>query len=153
MPRTDSASRVVNADPQRVFAALVDPEQLLQWLPPGGMSGRFEHFDPRPGGRFRLVLTYDDRTASAGKATPESDIVEARFVEIVPDARVVQAVEFVSDDAAFAGTMTMTWKVTPRNDGSEVTITATDVPAGISSENHAEGLASSLAQLAALVER
>jgi hypothetical protein len=48
----------------------------------------------------------------AARATSDSDIVEARFVEIVPEVRVVQAVDFVSDDLAFAGTMTMTWEVT-----------------------------------------
>ena len=152
MPRMDSASRVVNAQVRRVFAALLDPEQVLEWLPPQGMTGRFERFDPRPGGSYRLVLTYDDRTSGMGKATPDSDIVEARFLDIVPHVRVVQAVEFVSDDPAFAGTMTMTWEVASHPDGTEVTIRATDVPEGISTEDHAAGLSSSLAQLAAHVE-
>ncbi len=52
-----------------------------------------------------------DEREGSGKATADSDIVEARFVEIVPNVRVVQAVDFVSDDPAFAGTMTMTWTV------------------------------------------
>jgi uncharacterized protein YndB with AHSA1/START domain len=42
MARTDTASRVIAAPPDRVFAALVDPEALTAWLPPDGMSGRFE---------------------------------------------------------------------------------------------------------------
>jgi hypothetical protein len=70
----------------------------------------------------------------------------------VPNARVVQAVEFVSDDPAFAGTMTMTWEVAAQSDGTQVTIRAVDVPEGISAEDHAVGLSSSLAQLAAFVE-
>ena len=152
MPRTDSASRVLNAEVRRVFAALLDPKQVLAWLPPQGMTGRFERFDPRPGGSYRLVLTYDDRTSGMGKATPDSDIVEARFLDIVPHERVVQAVEFVSDDPAFAGTMTMTWEAAAHPDGTKVTIRATDVPEGISAEDHAAGLSSSLAQLAAYVE-
>jgi uncharacterized protein YndB with AHSA1/START domain len=152
MSRTDSASRFVNADVQRVFAALLDPAQLSEWLPPQEMSGRFERFDPRPGGSYRLVLTYEDGTSNSGKATADSDIVEARFLEIVPDARVVQAVDFVSDDPAFAGTMTMTWEVAAHAAGTQVTIRAADVPEGISAEDHAAGLSSSLAQLAACVE-
>ena len=136
----------------RVYEALVDPEQLLLWLPPQGMSGRFDHFDARPGGSYRLVLTYDDPSAADGKATAESDVVDARFVEIVPPTRVVQAVDFVSDDPAFAGTMTMTWKVTATESGSRVDIIAKDVPSGISAEDHAVGLSSSLANLAAIVE-
>jgi uncharacterized protein YndB with AHSA1/START domain len=153
MPRTDTASRVIAAPPARVYAALVDREALVAWLPPDGMTGRFERFDPRPGGSYRLVLTYADASLAAGKATADSDIVEARYVDIVPDVRVVQAVDFVSDDAAFAGTMTMTWEVTAVDGGTRVDITADDVPDGICAEDHAEGLASSLANLAEHVER
>ncbi len=148
MRRTDTASRVVDAPPDRVFAALVDPEALISWLPPDGMSGRFERFDAWPGGSYRLILTYADASTAPGKATAESDVVEARFVDIVPGRRVVQAVDFVSDDPAYAGTMTMTWKVTPVDAGTCVDIRADDVPAGISAEDHAAGLASSLANLA-----
>ena len=152
MPRTDAASRVIAAPVDRVFAALVDPGALLAWLPPGGMTGRFERFDARAGGSYRLVLTYDDPGAATGKATADSDVVEARFVDITPGVRVVQAVDFVSDDPAFAGTMTMTWEVDGVEGGTRVTITADDVPDGISAEDHAEGIASSLANLAAFLE-
>ena len=153
MPRTDRASRVIAASPERVWAALVDPGALTAWLPPGGMTGRFERFDARPGGSYRLVLTYADASGAPGKATAESDIVEARFVDIVPGERVVQAVDFVSDDPAYAGTMTMTWAVTADGAGTRVDIVAEDVPDGISAEDHAAGLASSLTNLAAYVER
>jgi uncharacterized protein YndB with AHSA1/START domain len=153
MSRTDSASRVIRADPERVFAALVDPDALAVWLPPSGMTGRFERFDARPGGSFRLVLTYqDDSSSGSGKATPDSDIVEARFVDVVPGVRVVQSVDFVSGDPAFAGTMTMTWALSASDSGTRVEIRADDVPAGISAEDHAVGLASSLANLAAFLE-
>src|SRR3990170_4854900 len=129
--RTDSASRLLRAGSERVFAALVDADALLQWLPPRGMSGRFERFDARPGGSYRLVLTYTGSSAGSGKATTDSDIVEARFVDVVPGRRVVQAVDFVSDDTAFAGTMTMTWDMALVEGGTRVDIRADDVPRGI----------------------
>jgi len=143
---------VIPASRERVFAALVDADALARWLPPDGMSGRFERFDLRPGGSFRMVLTYDGGSPGAGKATPDSDVVEARFVEVVPNVRVVQAVDFVSDDAAFAGTMTMAWELSAQDGGTRVEIRADDVPDGIDPEDHAVGMASSLANLAALVE-
>jgi uncharacterized protein YndB with AHSA1/START domain len=153
MPRTDSASRVVAAPLAQVYAALVDQDALAAWLPPDGMTARFERFDPRPGGSYRLVLTYADASRAGGKATADSDIVEARYIDIVPDVRVVQAVDFVSDDPAFAGTMTMTWEVTAVDGGTRVDITADHVPDGISAEDHADGLASSLTNLAEHVEK
>ncbi len=148
MGRTDTASRVIAALPGRVYAALVDAEALTAWLPPDGMSGRFEYFDARPGGSYRLFLTYADASTAPGKATADSDIVEARFVDLVPGALVVQAVDFVSDDPANAGTMTMTWELTAVDDGTRVDIRAEDVPAGISADDHAAGLSSSLENLA-----
>jgi uncharacterized protein YndB with AHSA1/START domain len=153
MPRTDSASSLVAAPPERVFAAFVDRDALTTWLPPEGMQGRFERFDARPGGSYRMILTYDDASTAPGKATAASDIVEARFVVIDPGVRVVQAVDFVSDDPAYAGTMTITWEVTAVDIGTRVDIRADGVPDGISPDDHAAGLRSSLAQLRAYVEQ
>lgn len=153
MPRTDAASRVIASTPERVYAAFVDPEALAAWLPPDGMNARIERFDLRPGGSYRMVLTYADALASKGKASADSDIVEARFIDIVPGVRVVQAVDFVSEDPAYAGTMTMTWQVTSADGGARVDVTAEDVPDGITAEDHAAGLASSLRNLADFLER
>jgi uncharacterized protein YndB with AHSA1/START domain len=146
--RTDAASRVIPAPAGRIFDALLDPDAVLAWLPPDGMTGRFDHFDARPGGSYRLTLTYLDPSSDPGKTTAETDVVETRFVDIVPGVRIVQAVDFVSDDPAFSGTMTMTWELTPVAGGTRVEIRAENVPAGISADDHATGLASSLANLA-----
>lgn len=154
-PRVDAAARTVRADAARVFAALLDPDALARWLPPSGMTGRFDAFEPRVGGSYRLVLTYDDPPAGSGggKASADSDVVEARFTTIDPGERVVQAVEFLSDDPAYAGTMSMTWELEPRGDGTtRVEFRAENVPPGIAPEDHAAGLSSSLANLAAYVE-
>ena len=153
MSRTDTAIRVISAPPDRVYAALTDPDALAVWLPPDGMTGRFEHFGARPGGSYRLVLTYADASAARGKSAADSDVVDARFVEIVPGVRVVQQIEFVSEDPAFQGTMTMTWEVTAVDAGSRVDIRAEDVPDGIDAADHAAGLSSSLDNLAAYVAR
>ena len=154
MTRTDTASRVIRTSPARVFSALVDADALLAWLPPNGMTASFDRFDARPGGSYRMVLRYADASTARGKATPDSDIVEARFVDIVPGVRVVQAVDFVSDEPGYAGTMLMTWEVAPAEEGgTRVVIRAENVPDGISAEDHAAGLTSSLANLAAYLER
>lgn len=94
-----------------------------------------------------MVLSYMD-SAAPGKSAADSDVVEVRFIDIVVGVRVVQAAEFVSDDPAYAGTMTMTWEVADVNGGTRVDITADHVPDGISPEDHAAGLTSSLVNLA-----
>src|SRR2546429_10024764 len=127
MPRTDRGSRVVAAPPGRVWAALVDPGALLAWLPPGGMTGRFERFDARPGGSYRMVLTYADASGAPGKATAESDIVEARFVDIVPGERVVQAVGFLSHYPPHPRTITTNWEGTPLPAGGRSAVWFTGV--------------------------
>lgn len=152
MTRTDSASRVLVAPLDRVYAALITESALLAWLPPNDMTGRFERFDLRPGGGYRLVLGYPEGSGEAGKAGDGTDVVEARILEVVGGERVVQAVDFESDDPAFAGTMRMTWAVSPVDGGTRVDFTAADVPDGISAEDHAEGLASSLDNLVRYVE-
>jgi hypothetical protein len=55
--RTDTASRVIPASREEIFAALTDADALTAWLPPAGMTGRFDHFEARPGGTYRLILT------------------------------------------------------------------------------------------------
>jgi hypothetical protein len=98
---------------------------------------RLEHFDKRPGGSCRLVLTYADASAARGTSVADSDVADARFVELVPGVRVAQQIEFVSEDPAFHGTMTMTRKVTPGGARSCGDISAEHVPDGINAADHA----------------
>lgn len=150
--RIDKASRVIGTTPEALYRAFLDPQSWLAWLPPAGMTVGIERFEPWEGGRYRLVLTYAGAAHTPGKASEHSDVVEARFLELVPNERVVHRVEFPSDDPAYAGAMRMTWSLARVPGGTEVTIACEDVPAGISPEDHAVGLASTLANLAALME-
>jgi uncharacterized protein YndB with AHSA1/START domain len=150
MTHTDSADTVIAAPPEAVFAALTDAVARTAWLPPAGMTGRFEWFDARTGGGYRMVLEYDD-TSVVGKSEQNRDVVEVRFAAVEPPRRIVEEVDFVSDDPLFAGTMTMTWSVEAVATGTRVEVTATEVPDGISSEDHAAAFASTLANLAEYV--
>ncbi|MBY8872346.1 SRPBCC family protein [Micromonospora sp. PLK6-60] len=152
MDRTDRASRVIGAPPATIYDALLDRDSLEAWLPPEGMRGRIARWDPRPGGGFRMVLTYLDSADSPGKSCDATDVVDVDFADLVPAERVVQRAVFASDDPAYAGTMTMTWHLAATGAGTEVTVTATGVPPGIDQADHEAGIASSLANLAAYVE-
>jgi hypothetical protein len=94
------------------------------------------------------VLKYPHHSSSQGKTTSDTDVVEARFVDLVPNQKVVFAVDFVSDDPDYDSAMTMRWEVTKADGGTFVEITADNVPDGISPQDHAAGLESSLQKLA-----
>ena len=153
MARSDTASKVVKAPLSRVFEALIEPEALAEWLPPSGMSGRFEQFDGRPGGSYRMILTYTDPPAHGGESDAHSDVVEGSFIEIEPEDRVVHTVEFDSAEATFGESMTVTWTVTRVDGGTRVELRADGVPLGISAADHANGMNSSLDNLAAYLAK
>ena len=150
--RTDRVSRIIHATPRAIYDAFIDPEAQARWLPPEGMTGRFDRFEPWAGGRYRLTLTYAAGHAGAGKSSRDTDTVAGQLVELIAGERIVQTADFESDDTDYAGTMTMVWSLRPVADGTEVTIEAFDVPPGISAEDHAKGMASTLANLAAFLE-
>lgn len=147
--RTDSASRVIAASPLTIYRAFVDPDAWLQWLPPEGMTGHIYEFDARPGGAYRMALTYHGKDhPNAGKTSDDTDVVQGRFVELIPNERIVQLVNFESEDPAFAGEMRMTWRLSPAAGGTEVSIICENVPEGARKEDHDAGLRSTLENLA-----
>jgi len=144
--RIDRATRFVPAAAKDIYRAFIDPDQLIRWLPPAGMAGRVHAFEPREGGRYRIELTY--LGAGRGKSGARSDMTEGRFMALVPDREIVWSVIFQSDDEAFQGEMTMRWTFRPEDGGTRVDIACSDVPPGISAEDHAAGMGSTLDNLA-----
>jgi len=86
---------------------------------PDQMTSRIHSFDAREGGTFRISLTYDSPTA-AGKTSPQTDSFHGRFVKLVPDTQVVQAVEFESEDPAMAGEMRITYTLADTDGGTNL---------------------------------
>lgn len=150
--RTDRVCRIIEAPPHAVYRALVDRDALQTWLPPDGMRGGINAFEPWAGGAYHVTLYYENDD-TAGKSSANADVVKGQFVEIVENERVVQQFAFESDDPAFAGTMIMTWRLAAAAEGTELTIVCENVPEGIRKEDHEAGMGSTLGNLAAFVER
>lgn len=151
--RTDTASRVIAASPQALYRAFVDPAAIASWRPPQGMKAEIHTFDPREGGGYRMSFLYTEPDPEVqGKTSDHADTFEGRFVGLIPGERIVEEIDFVSDDPAFRGTMTITTTFRPVSAGTEVTVVCEDVPEGIGESDHKAGIASSLANLAAFVE-
>ncbi|MBN9420369.1 MAG: SRPBCC domain-containing protein [Candidatus Eremiobacteraeota bacterium] len=127
-------SQWVAASVERVYAAFVDPEQLLAWLPPEGMTGRMHRFDEQG---YEMSLYYGTRVR-----------VELRE----PPFRLVETAVFESADPAFQGEMRMTTTLEAVDGGTLVTLVHENLPPGVSEEDDEEGARSSLGQLARFVE-
>lgn len=147
-------SRIIPASRAALYDAFMSAEALAAWMPPSGMRGKIEAFGARVGGGYRMTLTYErPGPETRGKTTADADTVQVRFLELVPGERIVEAADFVSDDPANAGTMTMTWAFADAPGGTEVSVRVENAPPGISDEDHAAGIRSSLENLAAFAAR
>jgi uncharacterized protein YndB with AHSA1/START domain len=149
-----SATRItrrVNAPRAVVYRALVDPPAVAIWRVPTGMTSHVHAFDAREGGAFRISLTYDEPTR-AGKTTAHTDTFHGRFVELAPDERVVEVVEFETADPALRGEMTITTTLADAGAATDVTAVHDGLPPGLSPADNEMGWREALAKLAALVE-
>jgi len=135
-----------------VYRALLDSAAVEQWMVPDGMTSQIHSFEAREGGAFRISLTYD-APSTAGKTTARTDSFHGRFVKLVPDAKVVQVVEFETDDPAMQGEMTITYGLADADGGTHLTGAHENLPPGLSPADNELGWNMSIAKLAALVER
>jgi uncharacterized protein YndB with AHSA1/START domain len=149
--RIDTASRLIKASPSNIYKALTTQSALMKWKAPEGMRMEIFHYNFRVEGTYRLALIYNDRKAK-GKTGANSDIVKGRFLELVPDHKIVEAITFESPDPSFAGEMIMTTELVSEKGATRVTFTATNVPEGITAEDHSAGMNSSLENLARFTE-
>jgi uncharacterized protein YndB with AHSA1/START domain len=142
-------SKLIKATPETVYEAFMDPAILLQWLPPGDMTGKLHAFDPRIGGGYQISLFYlPDERQFRGKTSDQEDRVNVRFVDLQPARRILEAVTFDSSDPAFAGEMTIDITFAPAPGGAEVTFAFTNLPPGVRPEDNEAGTRLSLDQLA-----
>jgi uncharacterized protein YndB with AHSA1/START domain len=135
----------------RVYRALLDAGAVATWKVPTGMTSHVHVFEPREGGSFRVSLTYD-AAAGTGKTTAHTDTYHGRFVKLVPDEQVVEAIEFETANSALQGEMTITTTLTDVDGGTDLHAVHEGLPPGVRPEDNEAGWRSSLAKLAALVE-
>lgn len=150
--RIDAAAQFMKAAPSDIYQAFIDPSALAAWMPPEGMTGMVEEFQPWEGGVYRMTLSYGDPEYNSGKTSENSDVVQATFAALVPNQRIVLEIVFESDDPAYAGKMEMIWTLKAVESGTEVSVTCKNVPEGINQAEHEEGLRSTLANLARYAE-
>jgi uncharacterized protein YndB with AHSA1/START domain len=151
-----SATRLrqhIRAPRSAVYRALLDPAAIARWRVPDGMRCEVHEWDAREGGRLRVSLTYDE-PVGAGKTTSHTDTYRGRFIELVPDERVVEVDEFETADPSLQGPMRSTITLTDADrGGTEVEAVHADLPPGLSASDNEIGWRMALEKLAAYVER
>ncbi|HSS86167.1 MAG TPA: SRPBCC family protein [Reyranella sp.] len=148
-----TVSRIIKAPRSAVYKACLDADTLAKWRVPNNMSARVHVFEAREGGTYRMSLIYlDPQQSPGGKTSEDTDTFQGRFVELVPDEKIVEAIEFESHDPGFAGQMKMTTHLADAEDGTDVMILCENLPAGIRPEDNETGTRQSLQKLAALLE-
>src|SRR4051795_13319134 len=109
----------MNAPRAIMYRALLDARAIAKWKVPTGMTCQVHAFDAREGGSFRISLTYDAPTG-AGKTSAQTDTFHGRFVELVPNEKVVETVEFETTDPAMRGEMTITYELVDAGGGTDL---------------------------------
>ena len=146
-------SKVIKASREVLYRAFTDPEALAVWQTPPDMTAKVHEFDGRVGGGYRMSLFYPPSEQEArGKTSKHEDRFKARFLELTPLKRIVQAITFDSGDPTFSGTMIMVVTFEDKDGGTEVTILFENLPPGIRPEDNETGTRSSLEKLARYVE-
>jgi uncharacterized protein YndB with AHSA1/START domain len=151
-----SATRLtirINAPRAAVYGALLDPVAVATWRVPDGMRCTIHEWDAREGGSLRVSLTYDAPTG-VGKTTEHTDTYRGRFVELVPDERVVEVDEFETAVPELQGAMRSTIVLADApGGGTDLVAVHDDLPPGISPADNETGWRMALGKLAALLER
>jgi len=124
---------------------------VANWMVPDGMSSQVHEFDAREGGAFRISLTYDAPNAT-GKTTAHTDTYHGHFVKLVPNALVVEVMEFETADPVMQGEMTVTYTLSDADGGTDIAAVHEGVPPGVSPADNETGWRMSLGKLAAFLE-
>jgi uncharacterized protein YndB with AHSA1/START domain len=139
MPHTIRLHRVLQAKPERVYRAFIDPHAKAKWLPPYGFYARVLRSDENS-----YQMSFTNFTTGNGHS------FSGEYIERVPNQRVRYTDRF--DDAGLPGTMTVTVEIKQVSCGTELHVTQEGVPDVIPAEGCYLGWQESLAQLAKLVD-
>lgn len=145
--RSMTVSRVIDASPERVYEAFLDPDKLAQWLPPTGFSAEVHYLEPEEGGTFRATFTGEtEEFADYGHS------FGGTYLELSPGERIVYTDEFETNDPGMAGEMTNTITFEEVDEGTKLTVRSEGIPEAIPPSDANEGWNDSLENLAELVE-
>ncbi len=134
--------RVLQAPPERIYRAFLDPDAMVKWLPPNGFTGKVHHLDAKVGGTYKMSFT--------NFSTGGGHSFGGEYLELVPNERIRHTDVF--DDPNLPGQMVTTVSLKAVSVGTEVSIVQEGIPEMIPAEACYLGWQESLTLLALLVE-
>lgn len=151
-PSSTRICKHIDAPRAKVYNALIEADAIAIWMVPAGMTGHVHLFESREGGCFRVSLTYEEPSAQ-GKTSAHTDTYHGRFIELVPNEKVVEVVEFETVDPGMQGEMTITLSLRDTaGGGTELLAVHDGLPPALSPTANEVGWRESLDKLAALLE-
>ena len=110
----------IAARPETVFRLLTDANEWVRW------KGKIAQLEPRPGGIFHVDFQND------------KDVVDGRFVEVIPSRRVVFTWGWQGSPAVSPGSSTVEIDLEPDGEGTRLRLVHRGLPEG-SLASHTEG--------------
>ncbi|GGN96159.1 hypothetical protein GCM10011610_60840 [Nocardia rhizosphaerihabitans] len=142
----------INAPRATVYRLLVDPDSVKAWMVPDGMVSEVHRFEPEEGGVFSITVTKDE-TSDAAKTVPPHHAYYGRFLTLIPDERVREVLEFVTETPDMAGEQTMTFVLADAAGGTDLEVLHEGVPPGMTLDENTRAWQVALAKIVALAER
>jgi uncharacterized protein YndB with AHSA1/START domain len=143
---TFSIERIYDASPRRVFAAWSDPKARAQWEAIGeGFETSYQESDFRVGGRDVSRFHFDEGSQF---------VAEARYEDIVPEARIVYAYSMTHNGTRISVSLT-TIELKPVAKGTRLILTEqmTVLDDGDKPEYRQRGISVQLDQLGHFLEQ
>lgn len=142
--RSITASRVIEAPPERVYVAFLNPDDIAVWSPPEGFSADVQEVEPEEGGSFRI-----ENIAETEEMEQHNHTFEGTYQELKRGEKIVWTDE--SGEGDDYSTVTVNLDAVP--DGTEVTLRLEGIPKDVAEQyGVVEAWEDSLRKLAGQVE-
>ena len=122
--------RIINAPPDRVYAAWTDPAQLKEWWGPESVRTRNFAADVRVGGKYRWDLTNQEG---------EEMSVFGEYRELVPGKKIVFTWKWDDDEIWENRTSIVIVELSDREGGTQLLLKHEQLPSEESRDRHNEG--------------
>lgn len=99
----------IECRPETLFPFFTDPDKMVRWI------GRQILLEPRIGGKYRIDIN-------------GNDIALGEYVEIVPYEKIVMTWGWQNSEVLPPGTSTVEFRLTPRDNGTYLVLTHSDLP-------------------------